>query len=181
MLHPGHIPIFSHSLTSFLYFSYGGPRRCNAWGFLFLQDNSCRNSCQRGLFSRNINRVIQKRNTVIVQIAKNYTELRKRIDILHRESYNIHRVKAHENKIKFSEAPRQGAKENTMEKKVTITLTEREARYIQLVAIALKYNAIREARKTTDDDLRESRERTAEMWAEIHDKIKAQRQAQETE
>lgn len=68
-----------------------------------------------------------------------------------------------------------------MEKKVTITLTEREARYIQLVAIALKYNASREARKTTDDDLRESSERTAEMWAEIHDKIKAQRQEQETE
>lgn len=68
-----------------------------------------------------------------------------------------------------------------MEKKVTITLTEREARYIQLVAIALKYDASREARKTTDDDLRESRERTAEMWAKIHDKIKAQRQEQETE
>lgn len=50
-----------------------------------------------------------------------------------------------------------------MEKKVTITLTEREARYIQLVAIALKYDASREARKTTDDDLRERRERTAEM------------------
>lgn len=67
-----------------------------------------------------------------------------------------------------------------MEKKITITLTEREAKYIQLVAIALKYNASREARKTTDDDLRESRERTAETWAEIHDKIKAQRQGQET-
>nr|DAE60357.1 MAG TPA: membrane-associated protein [Caudoviricetes sp.] len=35
LLHPGHILIFSHSLTSFLYFSYGGPRRCSAWGFLF--------------------------------------------------------------------------------------------------------------------------------------------------
>lgn len=67
-----------------------------------------------------------------------------------------------------------------MEKKVTITLTEREARYIQLAAIALKYDAIREAKATTDDDLREQRERTAEMWAEIHDKIKAQRQEQET-
>lgn len=67
-----------------------------------------------------------------------------------------------------------------MEKKITITLTEREAKYIQLVAIALRYNASREARKTTDDDLRESRERTAETWAKIHDKIKAQRQEQET-
>lgn len=67
-----------------------------------------------------------------------------------------------------------------MEKKVTITLTERETRYIQLEALALKHDASREARKTTDDDLRESREREAEMWAEIHDKIKAQRQEQET-
>lgn len=68
-----------------------------------------------------------------------------------------------------------------MEKKITITLTEREIRSILLAATALKYGASREARETTDDDLRERRERTAEMWAEIHDKIKAQRQAQETE
>jgi hypothetical protein len=44
-----------------------------------------------------------------VQIAKNYTELRKRIDKLHRESYNIHRVKAHGNKEKFSR-PHDGSK-----------------------------------------------------------------------
>lgn len=54
-------------------------------------------------------------------------------------------------------------------------------RSILLAATALKYGASREARETTDDDLRERRERTAEMWAETHDKIKAQRQAQETE
>ena len=54
-------------------------------------------------------------------------------------------------------------------------------KYILLAATALKYDASREARKATDDDLRELKERTAEMWAEIHDKIKAQRQAQETE
>ena len=68
-----------------------------------------------------------------------------------------------------------------MEKKITITLTEREVRSILLAATALKYGASREARETTDDALRERRERTAEMWAETHDKIKAQRQAQETE
>lgn len=68
-----------------------------------------------------------------------------------------------------------------MEKKITITLTEREVRSILLAAIALKHGASREARETTDDDLRERRERTAEMWAEIHDKIKTQKQAQETE
>lgn len=67
-----------------------------------------------------------------------------------------------------------------MEKKITITLTEKEVKYILLAATALKYDAIREARKATDD-FRELKERTAEMWAEIHDKIKAQRQAQETE
>lgn len=68
-----------------------------------------------------------------------------------------------------------------MEKKITITLTEREVKYILLAATALKYDAKREAKTATDDSLRELRERTAEMWAEIHDKIKAQRQAQETE
>lgn len=67
-----------------------------------------------------------------------------------------------------------------MEKKITITLTEKEVKYILLAAAALKYDAIREARKATDD-FRELKERTAEMWAEIHGKIKAQRQAQETE
>lgn len=40
-------PCFRHSqLHIFLPFLSGNPRRCNAWGFLFLQDNSCRNSCQ---------------------------------------------------------------------------------------------------------------------------------------
>ena len=68
-----------------------------------------------------------------------------------------------------------------MEKKITITLTEKEVKYILLAATALKYDAIREVRKATDDDFRELKERTAGMWAEIHDKIKAQRQAQETE
>ena len=68
-----------------------------------------------------------------------------------------------------------------MEKKITITLTEKEVKYILLAATALKYDAIREVRKATDDDFRELKERTAEMWAEIHDKIKAQQQAQETE
>ena len=48
-------------------------------------------------------------------------------------------------------------------------------------ARAMFADAIREARKATDDDFRELKERTAEMWAEIHDKIKAQRQTQETE
>lgn len=67
-----------------------------------------------------------------------------------------------------------------MEKKITITLTEKEVKYILLAATALKYDAIREVRKATDD-FRELKGRTAEMWAEIHDKIKAQRQAQETE
>lgn len=67
-----------------------------------------------------------------------------------------------------------------MEKKITITLTEKEVKYILLAATALKYDASREARKVTNDDLRECRERTAEMWAEIHDKIKAQRRAQKT-
>lgn len=68
-----------------------------------------------------------------------------------------------------------------MEKKITITLTEKEVKYILLAATALKHGASREARKETDDDLRECKERTAEMWAEIHDKIKTQKQAQETE
>lgn len=72
-------------------------------------------------------------------------------------------------------------KKITMEKKITITLTEKEVKYILLAATALKYDAIREARKAADDDFRELKERTAEMWAEIHDKIKTQKQAQETE
>lgn len=66
-----------------------------------------------------------------------------------------------------------------MEKKYTIILTEREVRSILLAAIALKHGASREARETTDDDLRECRERTAEMWAEIHDNIKSQKNAQQ--
>lgn len=49
-------------------------------------------------------------------MAKNYTELRKRIDKLHKESYNIHRVKAHENKIKFSRPRTKGEKGNSMER-----------------------------------------------------------------
>lgn len=68
-----------------------------------------------------------------------------------------------------------------MEKKITITLTEKEVKYILLAATAMKHEASLEAIEATDDDLRELKERTAEMWAEIHDKIKAQRQAQETE
>lgn len=67
-----------------------------------------------------------------------------------------------------------------MEKKITITLTEKEVSHILLATIALAHGARREARAATDD-LRENRERTAGMWAEIHDNIKAQRQAQETE
>lgn len=66
-----------------------------------------------------------------------------------------------------------------MEKKYTIILTEREVRSILLAAIALKHGASREARETTDDDLRECRERTAEMWVEIHDNIKSQKNAQQ--
>ena len=66
-----------------------------------------------------------------------------------------------------------------MEKKYTIILTEREVRSILLAAIALKHGASRKARETTDDDLRECRERTAEMWAEIHDNIKSQKNAQQ--
>lgn len=68
-----------------------------------------------------------------------------------------------------------------MEKKITITLTEKEVKYILLAAIALKHDARWAAMEATDDDLRERKERTAEMWAEIHDKIKAQRRAQKTE
>lgn len=68
-----------------------------------------------------------------------------------------------------------------MENNITITLTEKEVKYILLAATALKHDASREAREATDDDLRKNKERTAEMWKEIHDKIKAQRQAQETE
>lgn len=66
-----------------------------------------------------------------------------------------------------------------MEKKFTIILTEREVRSILLAATALKHGANREARETTDNDLREFRERTAEMWAKIHDNIKSQKNAQQ--
>ena len=68
-----------------------------------------------------------------------------------------------------------------MEKKITITLTEKEVKYILLATIALKHDASLAAQTATNGDFRECKERTAEMWAEIHDKIKAQRQAQETE
>lgn len=68
-----------------------------------------------------------------------------------------------------------------MKKKITITLTEKEVKYILLAVTALKHDASLEAIEAKDDDFRELKERTAEMWAEIHDKIKAQRQAQETE
>lgn len=76
-------------------------------------------------------------------------------------------------------AQRPHRKDRTMEKKFTITLTEREVRAILLAAIALKHDASREARETTDNDLRECRERTAKMWAEIHDDIKSQKNAQQ--
>lgn len=66
-----------------------------------------------------------------------------------------------------------------MEKNITITLTEKEVKYILLAATALKYDASREAREATDDDIRENKERTAKMWKEIQDKIKAQRWEQE--
>ncbi|MCI6885246.1 hypothetical protein MR942_09610 [bacterium] len=66
-----------------------------------------------------------------------------------------------------------------MENNITITLTEKEVKYILLAATALKHDASREAREATDDDLRENKERTAEMWKEIHDKIKDQRREQE--
>lgn len=66
-----------------------------------------------------------------------------------------------------------------MENNITITLTETEVKYILLAVTALKHDASLEAIEATDDALRENKERKAEMWKEIHDKIKDQRREQE--
>ena len=79
-----------------------------------------------------------------MQIAKNYIELRKHIDKLHRESYNIHRVKAHENKENFFRGPATGAKENKMQREEFEKLTGIYPSYDLYHAIENEYMAIQD-------------------------------------
>lgn len=86
----------------------------------------------------------QKYNAVSVQYAEILPKVRKRIDKANKVNYNLNQGKTKLNKIKFSEAPRRGAKENKMQREEFEKLTGIYPSYDLYHAIENEYMAIQD-------------------------------------